>query len=301
MGAKVSFDSLSALEPITFVYNRSGTNVQHINGDIIQLNNGLSFYQNKLTEDLKDALVSNNTFVGLTPIKNLSDVFLETNKDLKFGTFSISFYLSPKLLQKETLKILNNKLYVGGIGTNSLFTMIPVEDSWQEIKLNSEVSMIVDENPPFEISFTDKIIPSDQTYRKLFKVVYENGYISIQTKTKLGYRYLSYGEDRQIKANGLFFNGNEINSISFIPNFITATSFSLGYIPFSSEVGYHNSFDQTRSTSVELQRKQIANTHYLISCSTKDIINNAQVDMNLAQLKTNFNPIGTFRPVALDQ
>lgn len=297
MSIKAKFSSIEHLTPVSFAYKGTLDNQpQMISGYTFKYENSLAFSYNELTQDLVDVTISKDTLVGLTPIKKIKHIFENTISNLQFGTFPTCFYLTPKNKPQNRLKVFNDILYVGGIGKDALFTVIPYNEEWQEIRLNADTFLQISKTFPYTASFSKKPLPRNEIYQKLFKVRYENGYINIQTLTNDGLRYISFDINNNVGAFGLCFNEVDISSVSFNPTFISRSNFNIGYDPLSVESQYYNSFDQKYTRGVNLQQYVEADTNHLMICSLDDVLLNKTPYVNLAQLRTNFNETGTFKP-----
>jgi hypothetical protein len=297
MSIKAKISSIENLNPVSFAYKGTLENQpQTISGYTYKYENSITFSFNELTQDLVDATISKDTFVGITPVKKIKNIFKDTTSDLEFGSFPTCFYLAPKSKDQNRLKNYNNTLYVGGIGVDALFTIVPHNEEWQEIKLNADIFLQISKTFPYTASFSKIPLPESEIYRKLFKVTYKDGYIKIKTLTNDGIRYLSFDIFNNVGAFGLFFNEVDISSVLFKPTFISESAFNVGYEPLSVESQYYNAFDQKYIRNVNLQQYLEADTNHLVICSLDDIVLNKTPCVNLAQLRTNFNETGTFKP-----
>lgn len=297
MPVRAQINSLKDLNTVSFAYKGTlEAQPQTFKGYVFDYENSIPFSYNDSTKDLVDVIVSKDTFVGLTPVKKLKEIFTDTTTVLEFGSYVTCFYLAPQNKIQNRLKNFNNKLYAGGIGVDALLTVVPYDEEWQELKLDADTFLQISKTFPYHASFSKIPLPEGEVYRKLFKVTYNNNYITIKTKTLDGMRYLSLDINNNIGAFGLFFNEVDISPILFKPTFVSKPTFEVGYIPFSVEVQYHNSFDQKYIRDVSLKQYLEADTHHLLTCPLDDIVLNKTPYVNVAQLRTNFNESGTFKP-----
>jgi hypothetical protein len=295
MVVESSIKSLSALEPINFVYEY--TTKENLLKTPYQYDNKLRYTKYKLFENLQDIAVSNKNILFLTDVSNLNNVFEQTFNTTSVGKIPGSFYLKPKN-NSQYIKTFNNELFVGGQGQKTLITVVPLENNKCELKTSPSTRLQITKDYPYTIINSNEILADEDLNLVQFELDFIQNQMTFKIETQEGFRYLSYGVDLQLRAVGLMLNETIINSYLFVPEFISQSSLDIGYIPTSTEIRYFNEFNQQESrTTVDIKEYKKVDTHLLVSCATEltDQSSNT-ANINIAHLKTNFNASGTYNP-----
>ena len=275
----VSVHSLSELLPVKFAYKQ-----EPLASNTTELSNNLKYTKHEAFNNLKDLAISNKNVMFLTDVKNLNHVFEETNKELLLTENLGSFYLKPKN-ENTKIKVYNNKIYVGGNnGEDLLLTLQKIQDSIFELKIDKTKKVIVDSVYPYDLLITEEELKESEIHRQQFEIDMFKNTMTIKCKIPEGYRYISYGSDLQLRANGLMLNNTVANSYLFTPEFITSVTLNRGYDPSSKHVRYYNSGENghINVTTLDIKEQKYMDTNLLIT-STVDQISSA----NVAILKTN--------------
>ena len=255
---------------------------------------GLGYVLHKGLSAFQDATLSNKTCLMLTENLPLADVLEPKNRNLHIGQVSGSFYL--KTDKGEYLTILDDEIFVGGRGEKLLLNASSVGPNLVELKIDSKTYLQVDKTYPFQLKPSGNPLIREEIVRQRFEVDYSEGKITFKTKTKEGWRFLSWGcVDKVVRATGLCLNETVINSYTFICEFITKSNLGHGFIPNSTEVKYFNSFENfANNANINIQSVKQKNAHLLLTCSTADIAKYRQVPVNIALTKTNFSSSGSY-------
>ena len=198
------------------------------------------------------------------------------------------------ILNEDTkIKSLNKTFYVGGKGTEVIFNAIPIEQGVIELKVNNQ-QIAVSENYPYNLILLNEPL-QENVHRQRFLVEVLGNKIALKSKTDVGYRYLSYSNDRILRCIGLQLNETIINQYLLTPIFISEDNMSHDFDSSTKEIRYYNDFGLTsQETTVDVKKQIQLDTSLLVSCSLEDIVNKEEVNVNIAITKTNFATSGTY-------
>jgi hypothetical protein len=294
MSFSLTIDSLSALQPRSFVY--SYNTEENLKSSPVVYSNQLSYYSHAAFDGIQDVAISKKNALFLTSVKSLTGVFESSLKRTTLGMFAGTVTLQT--LDGEDVQDNLGTLIVQNNSSNkSKIAIVPISKNVVELYTTDGVQLVVDERYPYTVRATNAALGPDEQYRKQFVLQYTNNLMSFQTITIEGPRYISYGSDKTLRAVGLMLNNKIINPYLFVPTEITPTQIELGFDPTPNEVRYYNDLEsfQNRAT-VDIKEKNVAETNLLISCVISDIAKSDVVNTNIAMLKTNYTSTGSYTP-----
>lgn len=297
MSAIINTYSLSALQPIKFVYNYNTK--EELAGNYQFAYNNWSYYKHEALVGFKDAAFSKNTCLILTDIKSLNNTLATETTEYKVGEISGTIYLKSK---GQYVSLLNGNLFLGAPcgrqTTKALINIFPVGNSFVELKIGKKTIQI-DESYPYTARLMDVALDDDSPYRK-FEMEYDSGLVSFKIKTSDGYRFLSYGADNVIRAVGVELNETTVNNYHFEAEFKTRSNITYGFNPTTDEVSYYNELNSYENKfNVLLKRSVDRPTNLLITCPTNELSKDEQADVNISLLKTNYTSSGGFLPTSV--
>lgn len=293
MGFSVTTRSLSALTPVKFTYKFNKE--EKLSRTLNSFNNGFEYYTHDAFQGFQDAALSKKNCLILTNSKPLKEVFDNDSRQIDVGTIAGCVFL--KTASGENVTSLLKSLYIGGIGDPLLITIIPIANNIVELRTNNSEFIQVDSEYPYTASISNEILDETDLYLRQFEMDYKNGVACFKTKTKDGYRYLSYGVDRVIRAVGVMLNDVSINPYLFTINSVTDSSIQYDFEAKTSEVKYYNGLiDFADRSTINVKDQNIQDTNLLISCTTADIAESDEVVVNIALTKTNFSSSGSYSP-----
>ncbi len=296
----VTTQALSSLSPVKFSYQSN--KLDKLSGKYVSAEGGLTYFLHDAFYNYKDAALSKKTCLILTDTQPVSSLFEATfsNTTYSLGTVAGSLYLT---VGDEYITVFGNNLFVGNpcgrTGTKALITIVPTEDPRiAKLRVGNGKYIQVEKEYPYSLTLnTDENLATEQN--RLFYVDHgKNGLISFKTKTKEGFRFISHGVDKMLRAVGLELNETKINNYHFNAQYQTSQELSRGFAAPMLEVNYFNDLVNTQNkTNVIVNKKAVRDTNFLVMCSTKGITNpQNSTAANIAMLKTNFSSSGTFLP-----
>lgn len=290
--ASIFVHSLSSLEPVEFVYDN--LEKHKLAKQLLIYEGGLGCVLHEGLSSYQDATLSNKTCLMLTENIPLNKILEPKNKKLTIENVSGAFYL--KTDQGEYLTLLDDEIFVGGKGEKILFNASSVGPKLVELKIDSKTYLQVEKEYPFQLKTSGNPLIREELSRQTFEIDFSDGNVSFRTKTKEGWRYLSWGcVDKVVRATGLTLNETVINSYKFICEFVTKNEIMHGFIPSVAEINYFNSFEHfENNNNINIQSSKEKNVHLLLTCSTADITKYKQVPVNISLTKTNFSSSGSY-------
>lgn len=289
---------LSAWKPVRFTYNEVDKS-SYLNGEFKPLRSNFFYFDHQAFRNFKDAALSKKTCVVLTDVKPFNNIFDSefTSEVVKLGKLSGSFNLKSlnKFLTEK-----NGKIYRGTPCGNSnkpiLITVSSIDEKHAELRIGSKF-LEIDSTYPYTAKLVDSQTSGELRYRR-FEVEYQNNKISFKIKTREGYRFLAFGIDNVLRAVGLELNETSVNNYHFDVVTKTRSALERGVVLANAEpkqIKYHNNFEnQKYNLTVDINSSIEKPHNYLITCSTLRIVDTEIPVANVANLKTNYTPLGTF-------
>lgn len=283
---------LSAITPVKFVYKYNTE--EKIAGSYASLKGDFSYYKHDALVNFKDAALSRKTCLILTDTQNIKNVFENADTEYVIGQIAGTLYLK---VGTKTITQTNNDLYVGGTGEPILITVVPVENGLAELRVDRTKWIQIDQTYPYTARLSEDTIGGTDLQFRRYEVEYVNGLISFKVKTPEGYRFLSHGVDNVLRAVGVELNDTIVNSYHFEAEYKTRATMLYDYTPDEKEIKYFNSmYDQQHKSDVEIEEQTESESNLLITCPTSELSKSEEVIINIASLKTNYTPSGTFSP-----
>ena len=292
MAFAVYTHSLSAIVPVKLVYKYNTE--EALIGSFASLKGDFAYYKHEALKNFKDAALSKKTCLILTDAKTVGSVFEKAKKTINIGQISGTMFLK---VGTKFITQTNNTVFVGGTGKPILMTVVPMENGLVELRVNRTKWIEVDKTYPYTARLTEDVVDGPDLQYRQFEVEYSEGLISFKVKVPEGFRFLSYGVDNTIRGVGLELNDSIVNPYHFKAEYKTREVMNYNYTPDEKEVKYYNDlFDQEHKTDLELKQTKDTETNLLISCPTSELSKADEVVINIASLKTNYSPAGTFTP-----
>jgi len=289
-----STHSLSALSPVRFNYNYN--NVEELNYSEVEYSNGLGHVVYELFKNARDVALSKKNFLCLTDVKDLNTIFKDTLEEFDIGRINGSFLL--KTQDGRYLKHFDDKICVGGTGVNLVVSIVPIGNNVVELYIDDQTRLETNVDYPYTIFPSQIILTSDKQYRQQYELDYFDGKITLKAKTAEGYRYVSYGTDKILRAVGVMMDFTTVNPYIFIPEFITTSNVVVGFEPKTTEVQYYNELKTFKDRyTLNIKTEKYSNTNLLVTCASNDIVSTSEANINVALLKTNYTSTGTYVPL----
>lgn len=292
MSFLVNVQPLSALRPVKLTYKYASE--EKLAAERFLYSNGIEYYKHAIFDNFKDAGLSKKNCLVLTNVLNLNKIFENSSVNLQFGQIAGCVFL--KTQEGKYITTNNNRVYVGGIGSNLFLNLIPNEDGSVYLKYGKTKFMEFVDQYPYDLKISDETIVEEQLYTRKFYIDYTNRKASFKVLTQEGYRFVSFGVDRIVRAIGLELNDTIVNEYFFDVEFITDPTLNYNFDAKTKQVQYFNEFDSfnTRKT-VDVKQQSIKDTNLIVSCPTTQInLSSNEVNVNIALTKTNFTSFGTY-------
>jgi hypothetical protein len=292
MSFTVKSHSLSAITPVKFTYKYNTE--EKLAGTYTSLKGDFAYYKHDALIGFKDAALSRKTCLVLTDVKSVKDVFDKAEETFNIGQIAGSLFLKVKT---NFITETNDNLYVGGIGNPVLITIVPVGNNLAELRVNRTKYVQIDQVYPYTARLSEEIVDTTELQFRQYEVEYSKGLISFKVKTPEGYRFLSHGVDNVLRAVGVELSDTVVNSYHFAAEYKTRDTLNYNFSPDEKEVKYFNDLlDQQHKTDTELKQVVDSESNLLISCPTSELSKSKEVIINIASLKTDYTPAGTFSP-----
>jgi hypothetical protein len=286
---------LSAVAPVKLVYKFNKE--EHLTGTLNTFKNGFSYYKHEGLQNFHDAVLSNKTCLILTDNISLKKVFDSDSKQIKVGTIAGCLYLkaSSGYYTSQYVTSLKETLYLGGAGNRLLVNIVPIQENLVYLKVGQQLFLTVDKEYPYTIRVTQEILEGENAKRQQFEIDYKESLISFKSLTKEGWRYVSYGADRTIRAVGLMLNDTIVNSYLFSTEFVSQDSLHYDFDAKNSEIKYYNEITTYNNRdNVNIKTEKESNTNLLLTVPTSEISKSNEVSVNIALTKTNFSSSGSY-------
>ncbi len=284
--------SLSALQPVKFSYNFNRE--EKLDYSFFLFSNGFGYYTHKAFQEFRDAVISKKNCLLLTKNISLKEMFDPDSYRINVGTIAGSFYL--KTSENKYFRKLRDGIFIEGIGEKLLLTVVPILENYVELVAEDyKKKLTIDEKYPYTARLSQDILNEDKIHRQRFEMEYQNGMISLKTKTEEGYRFLSYGVDNVVRATGLMLNDTISNNYLHKVEMLTNGSIYYGFDARSTEIKYWNQIPTfINQNTVTVKEEKDIDTHLMISCTTDAISKSTNVPINVSLTKSNFSAAGTY-------
>lgn len=291
MGLSIHTHSLSALTPVKFTYKFNKE--EKLSENLNSFDNGFKYYKYNVFENFHDAVLSKKNCLVLTDTKSLKDVFESDSKQIDIGTIAGCIFLKTPSGKYFTSTL--NDVYVGGTGEKLFINVFPISNNVVELRVGKTKRLQVEKQYPYTVKLTSDVLYGEDLNRQRFEVEYRDGKICFRTMTQEGFRYISHGADRVVRAVGLMLNDTVVNPYLLIPDFVSESGLYYNFDAKSSEVKYFNELIVgSNQSNLAIREEQESNTNLLISCTTSEIALSAEASVNIALMKTNFTSSGSY-------
>jgi hypothetical protein len=291
MGFSLTINSLSALNPVKFVYNFNKE--EKLSSSLSLYKNGFGYYSHSAFTGFKDAALSKKSCLILTDIKSLKAVFENDSKNIQIGEIAGCLFLKTQKNKYVTTK--NNQMYIGGTGEKLFVNIVPMTNDTVELVTTCSKKIQIDKNYPYTARLSEDVLYDEDVERQRFKVEYKDNLISFKTKTVEGYRYLSFGVDLTLRAVGVVLNETYVNSYYFVPDSVSLPAIEHDFTARTNEIKYFNELNTDyNKKNTNVREIYDSDANLLVSCPTSEISKSNNVSINIALLKTNFSSSGTY-------
>jgi len=294
--SKIVYSSLSALSPVELRY--SYYKDEKVKNNLDTYKNGLSLYEIPGLENYQDVSVNKNTCFILTSSVNLDKFFTENTVHI-LGKLPGSFLLQPRSSTAHfaLYNRLENNISLG-LQTGSVFYISPITNTHLVEIIINDMFLQIDAEYPYVARLNEKSLDPLNIHRQQFECVYQNNTITFKTKTDTGFRYLAFGQDNILRANGLMFNETVIKDYVHRCISITLPELSANFIPENTWVTYFYNYNTEEiNRSLAINKILQAPVHHLIDVSVNEATASQKALINIANLKTNVTPHGGPAPV----
>ncbi len=297
--ASIVYKSLSSLSPVELKYEYYKDEQLKISYNTYK--EGYTFYETESFKNYQDVAINKGSCFVLTSSISLSSVFTPADT-ITIGKFPVSILIQPR----------NSSVYYATYDTTTntirqvLSSEIPSVFYLAPIGLTDEVEIFVNnryvqvtETYPYTVYTAERSLDPEEIYRQRFKIVYQDGFITFKTKTNSGYRYLCFNNDDIMRATGVILNETIINDYVFKCLPVTTNTLQKGFIPTNDWVTYYFDIEsETENKTVTINKNiQDTSTNFLIDFPVEKVFNSSEVNVNVANLKTNLTPAGGPAPV----
>lgn len=241
----------------------------------------------------EDVRISNKTFVVVTPSMDVDDVY---EKKTSVSTFLLNLKRFGLVTSSgQTIRHMSDRVYVGGKGTSLFLVPDPYTSTQMYLKPSTESFLEVSSEYPYNINVTYGPIAPAELHRRLFEVEFSNSTLVIRVRTNEGYRYLAPNIDGRLRATGLILVDTKLNDYHFKPIFDEKNVHELGADFTTKEIKYFNNFESSeQSRSAELRTVREKNTNLMLTAPIEPALNNQKAEADVAILKSNFSPAGSY-------
>jgi hypothetical protein len=282
----------SNLKQVPFV-PRDGSGNEEFASERTVFSGGLIVDRYSVLHGVQDVSISNDSLLAVTPTIDAGNVF-KTDKGLDYSILDLKRF-GLKVSSGESVTVLDDKVYVGGVGDPLFVVPVPSVGSTVLLKPDPDSFLEVSKQYPYEINITKGPVAQSELYKRQFHVEYSNSSIVIRTITQEGPRYVAPCIDRRVRATGLVLVDTVLNDYYFDPVFDTSVKFALDADFSIKEVKYFNSFESnTKSRSAELRVINQKDTGVLVSVPISTALKQEKAPTDVAILKTNFSPTGSY-------
>lgn len=280
-------------QPINLTYQEISS--CELNSYTLTLNNGLQVLMYDILKDVKDVNLNNDTCLVLTDKKQIGNIFVYKKNKTEIGYTPVDIKLQPVQLQQgyinynvksDTFKCDNEFVALNITRTknddNSVYLMyenkyVSVEKTYPyhvRLKSKSEVYYLDNDQYTFYINEIGEYFS--------FKVTLDN--IS---------RYIGLGYNNTLTATGMYL-GDAFNfHYLFKVEILSTKSVVFNPIVSNKWVTYHmNLNDRANNNNVEINKTLTTTNNYLLNLNINQTVKDKTANLNIANLKTNFTPVG---------
>lgn len=293
--ASIVYKSLSSLQPVELRYQYFKD--EQLKTSKVSFEDGYTFFKVEGFSNYQDTAINKGSCFVLTSALKLSNVFTPA-KTYVYGELPGTALIQPSVisLYYAAHDPVNNHITLSLSGVPFYFS--PVKNTNEIEILIKNQYLQVEEEYPFEAYLSFQPLRFEEIKRQRFICVYQNNTITFKTLTKDGYRYLSFGSDNILRANGVMFNSGIVNNYVFgcIP--LTQDSTSINFEPKNSWVTYFLQLDQElQNRSISINKEFVVDTNYLVDFPIEEAAKTGKININIANLKTNVTPLGGPAPI----
>jgi hypothetical protein len=297
--ASIVYKSLSSLSPVELKYEYYKD--EQLKTSYNTYKEGYIFYETESFKNYQDVAINKGSCFILTSSISLSSVFTPADT-ITIGKFPVSILIQPRSssIYYATYNTITNTIrQVLSSETPSVFYLAPIGLTDEvEIFVNNRYIQVT-ETYPYTVYTAERSLDPEEIHRQRFKIVYQGGFITFKTKTNSGYRYLCFNNDGIMRATGVVLNETIINDYVFKCLPVTTNTLQKGFIPTNDWVTYYFDIESEAENKTVTINKNIQDTptNFLIDFPVERVFDDSEVNVNVANLKTNLTPAGGPAPV----
>jgi hypothetical protein len=299
--ATVNYKALSSLTPVnlSYTYNSEDT----LQSSLVSYKEGINFYSIAGAKGYEDISINSGTCLVLTSAISLSNIF-NTSQSLQFNNLPVAILLQPRTSSSYVSYITDNSLF-GLDTTGDVFYVSPINDGTGDVQLFVNNRYVqVDTVYPFNLLLATNNLINDINigYTQRFKLIYQNGYLTILANTPtdvLQKGYVCIGNDKILRATGVVLNDSAPNDYVFKCIPVSLTNLNSGFIPTNDWVTYYYDIESGSDNKTLNVNKDFTNTqtNYLLNFSIETATAQTSASINVSNLKTYVTPTGGPAPV----
>jgi hypothetical protein len=257
--------------------------------------NQLTTTKYPLLTNVEDVNLNNKTGLVLTSKQKINDVFIDTSDSAVQGTHPVDTTLRPDFYNNNFLVVYEegNTIRCGANPRESDIFKIQASEKIPggvNILCNNNYLYVID-TYPFKVALCDVSqlkLKSANVYTFFIKEI--TGGITISVETSSGTRFLTVGSDGILRATGVYLNDSQLDVYRFILS-------SLLDVPLQTlnnkwVTYYMNNSNKTHNSDVVVRRSLETSLNYIVNFSLSDIFKKNTANINILNLKNNFNTTG---------
>lgn len=280
-------------QPIELTYQSLSTS--ELKSYTLTLNNGLQVLMYDILKDVKDINLNNDTCLVLTDKKQIGDIFVYKKNKIEIGFTPVDIKLIPIQLQQ------------GFINYDKQSNTFKCDDNFVALNITRTKN---DDNSVY-LMYDDKYVCIDKSYPYHVRLKSRSEVYYLDTDQYTFYineigdafsfrvnidsisRYISLGHDNTLTATGMYL-GDAFNlHYLFKVEVLSTKTISFDPIVSNKWVTYHmNLKNRENNNNVEINKTLTTTNNYLLNLNINQSIKDTSSILNIANLKTNFTPVG---------
>lgn len=295
--ASIVYKSLSALTPVELKYEYYKN--ENLKAYTTTYKDGMSLQDVEGLANFQDLAINRDTCLLLTSAIELSSVFASST-DVTLGKLPGSIFLQKRGSDIYYAKYdLETETFYEEVTGGSAFFIQPLPDSNESEIFVDNKFLQIDAEYPYVARLGTRSLDPESIHRQRFEVIYQDGFITISTRTDSGYRFLAFNSDNTLRATGLVMNESVINDYIFKAVAISSPNLQQGFAPTNNWVTYFYDIEEVINNRTTVVNKNIypTQTNLLFDFPIEKAAETGKININIANLKTGVTPAGGPAPV----